>query len=104
MLCSITSGWLNGKSSRCGIHLLNILLSCNDHWHNNELYFFVILYLSWVSVSLWLIIECRRNLLGLFSMLEGGCGCWGGVVVVLVVVGFLLFLGLYLCCLICIVF
>ena len=77
MLCSITRGWLNDKSSCCGIHLLYVILFCNDHWHRYVLYFFVSLYLSCVSFSLWFSVACMGNLLRLFIILGGGFGCRG---------------------------
>ena len=77
VLCLITSGWLNGKSSLCGSHLLYIVWSCNSHWYKYELQFFVILYLSLVSFSSWFIMACIGNLFGLFIIFAGGDGCWG---------------------------
>jgi hypothetical protein len=39
--------------------------------------FFVILYLSFVSLSLWLIMVSIGNLFGLFIIFVGGDGYWG---------------------------
>ena len=78
MLCSITGGWFSGKSSHCGSHLLYVVLFWSDHWHRYMLIFFVILYLSLVLFDLWFSIMWMENLRGLFFMLGGGLGCWGG--------------------------
>ena len=56
MLCLITKGWFSGNSSLCGIHLLYVVWFWSVHWHRYVLYFFVILYLSFVSFVLWFII------------------------------------------------
>ena len=75
MLCSITGGSLSGKSVRCGIHLLYVMLFCTDHWHRYVLYLRVILYLSFVSFDLWFSMLCMGNCSGLFITLGGGCVC-----------------------------
>ena len=68
MLCVMTVGWLKGKSSFCGIHLLYVILFSRVHWHKYVLYFFVILYLSFEMFVLWSNIMLMPNLMGLFFM------------------------------------
>ena len=74
MLCVMTFGWLNGKSSLCVIHFLYIILFWRVHWHKYVLYFFVILYLSFVVFVLWSNIALMLYLIGLFFTLRGGFG------------------------------
>ena len=78
MLCFITSGRLIGKSSLCGIHLKYVVWFDPVHWQRYVLWFFVILYLSLVSLNLCFIIACIGNLCGLFVILGGGWFIWAG--------------------------